>query len=146
MANSPKYSGIALYGEKKVNANGQLLDFTIIKVLFNGRSAEVCPRIATDLSLIQEGIWRILTTSRKERPYRRSFGCDLNRYLFEPLDDIFKQEVQDEVLRALSQQEPRIRVNSVSATKTGDYELSIALVYTVLLDRNYTVQGSVYIR
>lgn len=70
--------------------------------------------IKSDKELIRENLIRVLLTSPGERPMS-GFGCKLKDYLFEQAN-VLQQEVEDEIKKAVTRWEPRIKVNNVSAT------------------------------
>lgn len=68
-------------------------------------------RIKQDKDLIRENIIRVLLTSPGERPMS-SFGCRLKDFLMEQ-SNVFQDEVEDEVSKAISRWEPRVALNNL---------------------------------
>ena len=69
---------------------------------------------------IRESIRVILLTDERERLRRPDFGAGLTRYLFEPNTVTTRQLICDRIQRALTQWEPRIRVDSVNVDPSAD--------------------------
>ncbi|MEU9078177.1 GPW/gp25 family protein [Kitasatospora sp. NPDC048538] len=66
--------------------------------------------------LIRQSIETILDTEPGERVMRPDFGCGLRRYLMAPNTAATRAALREEIERALTRWEPRIRVTGVSVT------------------------------
>lgn len=62
---------------------------------------------------MRESVAIILRTRPGERLMLPEFGCDLERYLFEPNTTGTMRLIQEEVKRALNRWEPRIRLDDI---------------------------------
>ncbi|MEM0938991.1 MAG: GPW/gp25 family protein [Bacteroidota bacterium] len=87
---------------------------------------------------IEQSLKILLSTSLKERIMHPTFGCDLNRFLFEEADQGFVSGLVNVISRVLLMHEPRIEVNEVSV---GDSDpenglIHIAVDYTVRTTNN----------
>jgi len=81
---------------------------------------------------IRQSLEILLTTSIGERFLRPSYGCDLRRYLFEPLDEGLVAYIRDLVNNAVLYHEPRIRLTGLNLTTRADEGmLLIELAYVV---------------
>ena len=114
-----------------------------------GRGIAFPPRVNADGRLawssgeqnVRESIRIILLTAERERLRLADFGGGLSRYLFEPNTSTTRQVIRDRIQRALTEWEPRIRVESVSVDPDpDDPEAAIAtityrLVATRVLER-----------
>ena len=86
-----------------------------------GRSLGFPPRIGANGQLswsagednVRESVAIILRTRPGERLMLPEFGCDLERYLFEPNTTGTMRLIQEEVKRALNRWEPRIRLDDI---------------------------------
>ncbi|WP_130734447.1 GPW/gp25 family protein [Flavobacterium sp. J27] len=63
---------------------------------------------------IKQSLQILLSTSVNERVMHSEFGCDLNRFLFEEVDQRFVNDISNIVSRSLLLYEPRIKVNEVT--------------------------------
>jgi phage baseplate assembly protein W len=101
-----------------------------------GRSIAFPPRIGADgrwawsagSDNIRESIEIILLTEVGERLMLGSFGGDMNRFLFEPNTPSTHRQIQERVMLALRQWEPRIIVQDVSVMPDPDDELRAVVV------------------
>jgi phage baseplate assembly protein W len=114
-----------------------------------GRGIGFPPRITADGRLawssgeqnVRESIRIILLTAERERLRLGDFGGGLSRFLFEPNTSTTRQVIGDRIERALTEWEPRIRVESVTVEPDPeDPEAAIAtityrLVATRVLER-----------
>jgi phage baseplate assembly protein W len=86
-----------------------------------GRGISFPPRVGLDGHVawsegadnVRESIRVILTTEPRQRLLLPDFGCGLGRFLFEPNTVATRQQIQDQVLKALAKWEPRITVEAV---------------------------------
>ena len=114
-----------------------------------GRGIAFPPRVTADGRLawshgevnVRESIRIILLTNERERLHLPDFGGGLSRFLFEPNTATTRQLIRDRIQRALSEWEPRVRVESVSVdSDPRDPEAAVAtisyrLVATSALER-----------
>tara|TARA_Y100001963_G_C6791173_1_gene455470 strand:- start:3200 stop:3676 length:477 start_codon:yes stop_codon:yes gene_type:complete len=66
-----------------------------------------------DAQAIKQSIYNIVLTNQYERPFKSNFGCNLRRFLFEPLGAWDKYEMEKSIREQLEQWEPRIEVLTV---------------------------------
>ena len=64
-------------------------------------------------ALLRSNIWQMILTSRGERVMLPDFGCDVKRYVFEPLDEITVNLIKNELLGSISKYEPRVRIEKL---------------------------------
>jgi uncharacterized protein len=114
-----------------------------------GRGISFPPRVGSDGRVVwsagdvnvRESIQIILLTDQKERLMLREFGGSLGAFLFEPNTITTRHLIQERIIHALSDWEPRISVESVSVEPDpNDRQAAIAtitykLVATQVLER-----------
>lgn len=69
---------------------------------------------------VADSIRNIVKTVPGERVNNPSFGCDLLRYLFEPLDERTAEMIASEIHYKIEMEEPRVKI--VRVTVTPDYD------------------------
>lgn len=79
-----------------------------------------------DTDIIKENITRILLTAPGERVNNYSFGSYLKTYLFN-LPSIMREEVNSEIMRAISRWEPRVNVVALRTSNPDPHIFSISL-------------------
>lgn len=107
-----------------------------------GRSTGFPPRVGADGRMmwsegelnVRESICIILRTRPGERLMRPSFGCGLDRYLFEPNTLSNLRLIQEEVKRAIIHWEPRVTLNDVQVATNPDdpRAVDITIHYTLI--------------
>lgn len=81
---------------------------------------------------IRSSLEILLSTSIGERLMQPTYGCDLKRLLFEPLDTSLKAYIKDLIKTAILYHEPRIRLDDISLeAKPNQGLLEITLEYTI---------------
>lgn len=107
---------------------------TTLRYLGSGWSFPVAPGPARTLELaqgpdkVQQSIRIILETEPGERIMRPTFGCGLRRYLMKPNTVATRSLIERDVVQALAQWEPRIRLDAVSATPGDDPALVVLAI------------------
>ena len=79
---------------------------------------------------IKESITLILSTAKGERMMRPTFGCDLQKLVFEPNNTVTANLTTHYVEEALTLLEPRIQVDKVEVTNENEH-LLINVAYTI---------------
>lgn len=88
--------------------------------------------MVSDEADIHQSLEILLTTSVGERFLRPSYGCDLRRYLFEPLDEGLVAYIRDLVNNAILYHEPRIRLTDLTlSARANEGMLLIELEYVI---------------
>ena len=87
---------------------------------------------------IMQSLQILLSTSLNERIMHPAYGCDLNRFLFEEMDQGFVNRLSNTVSRAILMNEPRIEVNEVNVedSDTENGLVVISVDYTVRTTNN----------
>jgi len=82
---------------------------------------------------IRSSLEILLSTRIRERIMQPTYGCDLSKLLFEPIDTTLKAYIKDLIKDAILYHEPRIILNDVTLDTKKDEEgiVVITLDYTV---------------
>ncbi|GGM96384.1 GPW/gp25 family protein [Streptomyces fuscichromogenes] len=107
-----------------------------------GQGISFPPRVGPDGGVVRsagetnvrESVVTILRTRPGERVERPDFGCGLDRYLFEPNTVATLRLIVEDVQRAVTRWEPRIRLEDVTAdvNATDPRDVDLTLVYTLI--------------
>lgn len=65
---------------------------------------------------LRDNVMHILFTSLGERVMRRDYGAGLRQLVHDPVNDALLSIVQHQVLKAITQAEPRVEVSAVRVT------------------------------
>jgi phage baseplate assembly protein W len=90
--------------------------------------------MVSDEEDIRQSLNILLSTTIGERFLQPEFGCNLETYLFEPVNATVETSIKLTVTQALRMYEPRIRLESVKLD-TGllhEGRLDIAVTYTII--------------
>lgn len=81
---------------------------------------------------IQSSLEILLSTGRGERFLQPTYGCDLRKLLFEPLDTSLKAYMKDLIKTAILYHEPRIKLDEIQLMDDPAQGLiEISLAYTI---------------
>jgi len=114
-----------------------------------GQGISFPPRVGPDGAIVwsagelnvRENICTILRTRPGERVELPEFGCALDRYLFEPNTVPTLRLIVEDVQRALTRWEPRVRLDNVSATVHPDDVRAVDVTITYTLVATGLAQG-----
>lgn len=92
--------------------------------------------MVSDEEDIRQSLEILLTTGIGERFLRPAYGCDLRRYLFEPLDEGLVAYIRDLVNNAILYHEPRVRLTDLKLTTKADQGMLLIEVSYVIRSTN----------
>ena len=92
-----------------------------------------------DSAAVKQSVKNILLTNYAEKPFVPEFGANLNDFLFN-LDTEFDSDlIEESIIQAINDYEPRAQVLNVNVTTNGEYHEIIATVTFRVLSTNDTV-------
>lgn len=71
------------------------------------------PDSTQDDTLVGEELRALILTPTGQRVMRPQYGCNARLYVFDNNDVLLRAKVRQEVLRAISQNEPRVKVTGI---------------------------------
>ena len=95
----------------------------------------------TDIEAVKASVKNLVLTSFYERPFQPAIGSRLRNLLFESVDPFVALELKDEIVRVISESEPR--VNQVAVDILDDLDnnaYQITITFNTLFDRIAQVQ------
>ena len=57
---------------------------------------------------IKQAINNLILTNKYERPFNPNFGCNLRKYLFEPMNSFTASSIENEIKMSIENYEPRV--------------------------------------
>jgi|TARA_S200002703_G_scaffold118139_1_gene103772 phage baseplate assembly protein W len=86
---------------------------------------------STNLALIKSSLKSLLKTERGERFMRPDYGCDLRKFLMEPLDEATFALIKEEVSTAISRYLDSVSLGKIQVFETRTGELKVNLFCAV---------------
>lgn len=80
---------------------------------------------------VKAALINLLRTPMGDRPYRPSYGADLERYLFQPADSITESDINEEISDVIARNEPRVKIISIETDMTEN-SIDINIEYYVM--------------
>lgn len=79
-------------------------------------------------------IINMVFTTKGERLFDPTFGCNLYDYLFEPIDEITARKIRSEIFNCIAERDPRIKVSPLTEVIPfpDDNEYRVKIVIEVL--------------
>ncbi len=88
--------------------------------------------MVTDAADIEQSLYILFHTVPGERPLLPDYGCDLRRFVFEPMNTATRTLIQNSITQAVNQYEARITLLSVGvAFDSTSGTLLISLEYVI---------------
>lgn len=82
----------------------------------------------TNENAIAASIRNLLLTAHYERPFNPELGSNLQKFLFEPIDNVTTSLIQDSIFRTITNFEPRVTIQEVVAVPNYEeqrYDVSV---------------------
>ncbi len=102
-------------------------------------------KVAYDINAIKNSITNLFNTLPGERLLLPEYGCDLRRYVFEPITETNAMFIGRTIKRAISQWEPRVRVVNISIDAYIDeqqYIINLTLNVPIFqTDNTFSLEG-----
>jgi len=84
---------------------------------------------------INLSLQNVLATPIGSVPGHPEFGCGIDKYLFEMIDPLVTQLIEEDIRYAVNRWEPRVKIISVEVIEDPDYNrILIKLTYTIKKD------------
>lgn len=88
--------------------------------------------IKRDIESVKQSVVNILSTNPGERPFLPLFGANIRKYLFENFNQIKASLIEEQVINALSNYEPRVRVLNVNVDgKVDRNEIDVTVEFEI---------------
>lgn len=88
-----------------------------------------CNEEILDKKAIDNALKNILSTRKGSLPGKPEFGCDIDRFLFEPLDHTLITLIQTVIAEAIFNYEPRIQIDDILIEQQSEYYRLIITIY-----------------
>jgi len=94
--------------------------------------------MVSNIEDINQSLNILLSTTLGERPLQPKYGCNLNDYVFEPLNNSVIGLIKDRVEHSILFYEPRIVAENIEVTSADSFDL-IEGRFTITID--YSIPG-----
>jgi phage baseplate assembly protein W len=86
----------------------------------------------TDAAAVKQAVKNLLLTNKYEKPFKPTFGGDLNRFLFSLGEDFDESEVSEVIAVAISNYEPRALIRDVNVDyDDASYTMNVTVLFKV---------------
>ena len=86
---------------------------------------------STNLQLIKSNLNSLIRTERGERFMRPDYGCNLRKFLMEPLDEATFAEIKDEVVTSIRRYLSTVAIGKLQVFETRSGQLKVNLFCSV---------------
>ena len=89
----------------------------------------------------------LLLTRKGSRYFLPDFGTNLYQYIFEPLDDIIKNNIENEITDSVKKYIPNLKINKIVITQFFDdpqYNGDDQKRHTVTVNIDYTITSGTF--
>ena len=103
--------------------------------------------VSQDVYAVQNSISNIFTFNKGERIIQPEFGNNLNKYLYEPINELTSKKLGTELLNVIERWEPRVTIENINVIPFPDentYKIDIKYTIPSLSEESYTADLSIY--
>jgi phage baseplate assembly protein W len=86
---------------------------------------------ATNLNLVKSNLSSLIRTGRGERFMRPDLGCNLRKFLMEPLDEVTFSSIKEEIVLAIRRYLSTVAIGKLQAFETRSGQLKVNLFCSV---------------
>jgi phage baseplate assembly protein W len=105
----------------------------------NGDFLQLTPTIEAQ---VKSDLIHLLLTRKGSRYFLPDFGTNLYQYIFEPLDEVVIQKIEDEINNAVEKYIPNLQINKINITQfynNIDFVSDDKKQHSVTVNIDYTV-------
>lgn len=107
-----------------------------------GKVTRLDLQTSIDEGAIMNSLRNIFTTNPGEKILDPTFGLNLTKWLFEPVDEFIAQEIGEAIVEGIEKFEPRVSVRSITVNMDAErnqYDLKLVLTIPSLniIDKTY---------
>ena len=84
----------------------------------------------TKKEAIKSNLLFFLTTRKGSRYMNPDFGTNLEKFLFEPLDDFTKTNIQDDITTSVMKSFPNITIDSIEIVTSDSHTVAINIQFS----------------
>lgn len=99
----------------------------------------------TGLKLIRANISQLLRTEKGERFMLPNYGCDLRKYLMEPMDQTLFNQIRKDILDSIGRYLNTVTVSKIQVFETKTNQLAIKLACQILDEQLISFDAGVQI-
>ena len=124
--------------QKSTLISSRTVDYLDIDLTFNKRpSGDIYKK--KDAAAVKQSIKNLLLTDFYEKPFQPFFGGNLRAMLFELADEDTEDEVEENIINAINNYEPRVEVLSIDVNVLPDQNDMRVSVYFKIISTQETV-------
>jgi len=124
--------------QKSTLISSRTVDYLDIDLTFNKRpSGDIYKK--KDAAAVKQSIKNLLLTDFYEKPFQPFFGGNLRAMLFELADEDTEDEVEENIINAINNYEPRVEVLSIDVNVLPDQNDMRVSVYFKIINTQETV-------
>ena len=105
----------------------------------------------SDIALLKNNIHQLLLTQRGERVMVPAYGLNLQRYLFQPLDELLVTYITEEIQNQIAAFMPQVKISKLEISESDDINylgghglrIKLVLVATELNNTIFTVGAEI---
>lgn len=98
--------------------------------------------VVYDADAINQAIENILLTRKGTVPGKPSFGSNIHRHLFSPLDHITVSLLKSDILEAIRDWEPRVLISDVNVDEVPEYNKIVVDLKYEYVDKGLIVEDT----
>tara|TARA_R110002153_G_scaffold159739_2_gene312021 strand:+ start:1496 stop:1942 length:447 start_codon:yes stop_codon:yes gene_type:complete len=118
--------------QKSALISSRTVDYLDIDLTFNKRpSGDIYKK--RDAAAVKQSIKNLLLTDFYEKPFQPFFGGNLRAMLFELADEDTEDEIEENIINAINNYEPRVEVQSIDVNVLPDQnDIRVSVLFQII--------------
>lgn len=89
-----------------------------------------------DAAAVKQAVKTVLLTNRFDKPFRPSFGADLQGLLFDLADPLIENDIRDKIIANIQAYEPRARIITLDVrVRPDNHEVNVTITFEIVSTR-----------
>ena len=118
--------------QKSALISSRTVDYLDIDLTFNVRPSKDIYK-KRDAAAVKQSIKNLLLTDFYEKPFQPFFGGNLRAMLFELADEDTEDEIEENIINAINNYEPRVEVQSIDVNVLPDQnDIRVSVLFQII--------------
>ncbi|MCG8336761.1 MAG: GPW/gp25 family protein [Proteobacteria bacterium] len=101
-------------------------------------------KMVDDETDVEQALRILFSTALEERLYRPDYGCDLRRFMFEEINNDLASQIQEMIVNAIDEYEPRIDLLRIEITESDETSQVLLIQIEYQVKETNSVQNMVF--
>lgn len=101
-------------------------------------------KMVNDETDVEQALRILFSTALEERLYRPEYGCDLRRFMFEEINNDLASQIQEMIVDAIDEYEPRIDLLRIEITESDETSQLLLIQIEYQVKKTNSIRNMVF--